>query len=271
MGAMPSEPVDAALAARQLLGDGFVHLSGGCESRERAWKAARDVFAAAAADDAIGAQMPALEVVGEFRLPPPGARRRAFQALHIDFGLPVSFCRPVDVSRFTALYIDQRRASAHAVTRLVALGALFAQRVWPDIETLMDRLSRCGEASNDVEGILGRLVEAADDSRSLPSSGLPGFLCGMEFASRDEERELLARHGLDLDPAERRVRLAPGHLLVFDNLAIAHGRDGVRDYEELDQLCVGYRELQPRLQKELMARMLNTFHVNGPPSLSAHA
>jgi hypothetical protein len=248
-------------SARDLLASGFVHVRGCHESKAAAWQAAREVFAAAALADPIGAQMPALEVVGEFSLPPPGARRRDFQALHIDFGLPVSFRQPVDVARFTALYIDPLRPPTSAMTRVVPLRSLLGQRAWSDRATVLGRVSRSGPTNGGqaVEGILARLVEAADDHATLPSTVDPGFLCGMEFASREEERSHFARHGVDLDAVEARVRLAPGELLLLDNLAAAHGRIGRREPEELQQLCVGYRALDPARQRTVLGRVLEAF------------
>src|SRR5919108_353881 len=118
-------------------------------------------FDDAARDDALAADMPPLSVVGQFTIPPPSARRRDFQALHLDFGLPV-VPGASDVARFTALYIDRDRARTTALTRIVRLRAVLQQRAWVEPARLLERLRRYGEANAPVEGILARLVEAAD-------------------------------------------------------------------------------------------------------------
>jgi len=110
-----------------------------------------------------------------------------------------------------------------------------------------------------VEGILARLVEAADGCSSLPSAADANFLCGMEFASLAEERAHFARHGLKLDAIEHRIWLKAGELLVLDNLITAHGRVGVRAPEELNQLCAGYRGLDVTSQQALLPRVLGAF------------
>lgn len=92
--------------ATELLERGFLHLSrrqgASYESQESAWKTARAVFAACATGDPIGLDMPDLEIVGEYIVPPPDAPTREFQTLHIDFGLPIRSQHPVDAARFTA-------------------------------------------------------------------------------------------------------------------------------------------------------------------------
>jgi hypothetical protein len=110
-----------------------------------------------------------------------------------------------------------------------------------------------------AEGILARLIEAADGCSSLPSTADANFLCGMEFASLAEERAHYRRHGLELDAIEHRVHVNPGELLVFDNLSSAHGRVGIRTPEELNQLCVGYRDLDVTRQQRLLHRVLDAF------------
>jgi hypothetical protein len=267
----PAPSVDASVLAARLVDEGFFHLRETHDRPEVAWGTARAVFAAAGPRDAIGSGMPALEVVGEFTLPPPGAPHRTFQALHIDFGLPVESAA-VDVARFTALYIDAGHPPTRARTRLVLLRRLLRQRAWADAATLVARLRDYGRAQQGdgdyVEGILGRLVEAADESPSLPSAGSDGFLCGMEFGSRAEERAHLLARGLELDGVEEQVRLAPGELLLFDNLATAHGRVGRRAPRELHQLCVGYAGLDRRGQRVLLPRVLGAFSASDRPALS---
>jgi alpha-ketoglutarate-dependent taurine dioxygenase len=54
------------------------------------------------------------------------------------------------------------------------------------------------------------------------------FLCGMEFDSLSAELAFFRRHGLDVEEVTIDVALRPGQLMVFDNLALAHGRRGCR-------------------------------------------
>jgi thioredoxin reductase (NADPH) len=264
----PSTGVDRAAAAAQLVGAGFVHLCVALETAELAWSCARAVFGEAARDDGFAVGMPPLGVVGQFTVPPVGARRRGFQALHFDFGLPVVPAGSRDVARFTALYVDRHRPQTTALTRIVSLRRLLGQRAWVDFELLVDRLRRYGEANAGgdvqdrdgyVEGICARIVEAADGSPTLPRCSDAGFLCGMEFESVGQEQDHLLARGLDLDAVEQRVLLGPGQLLLVDNLATAHGRLGVREPLELQQLCVGFRKLDVPEQSILLRRVLDAF------------
>ena len=264
--------VDLGVVAAEVLSAGFVRVSSPWDSVELAWSYARAVFQEAARRDAIAAGMPPLRVVGEFTVPARNTRQRDFQALHLDFGIPLAPDRPVDVARFTALYIDPDRASTSAVTRIVSLPSLLGQRAWVAPERLLQRLARYRDANaNDcaqtgaayVEGIFARLVEAADGSQTLPRSGDRGFLCGMEFNSVEQERDHFAARGLNLDAAEQHVRLSPGQLLLLDNLATAHGRLGARRPLELHQLCVGFPNLDVSKQEVLLKRVLHAFE---PPT-----
>lgn len=254
---------DPAACARELLERGFVYSRARHADKPDAWKYAGEVFAAATEGDPVGIDMPELDVVGEFTVPPAGALRRDFQTLHIDFGLPVVSCEALDVARFTALYVDSRHPATTAVTRVVSLRALLGQRGWPDSRRLLANLRRYGRTdrarASYVEGILARLVEAADDCSTLPSTAEASFLCGMEFASVAEERAHFTSHGLELDSVEHRIMLSPGELLLFDNLATAHGRVGTRRVEELQQLCVGYRGLDVTSQSTILNRVLDAF------------
>lgn len=204
-----------------------------------------------------------LEIVGEFTIPPVGALRRDFQTLHIDFGLRLEECEAVDVARFTALYADSRHPPTTAFTRVVPLRALLGQRQWPSRCALVARLRGYGDAgharSSYVEGILARLVEAADDCSALPSTADPGFFCVMESGSVADEQVHFARHGLRPDRVEQRIALGPGDVLLFDNLAIAHGRVGKRRSEELHQLCMGYRDVDAIGQRAVLDSVLDAF------------
>jgi hypothetical protein len=264
---------DAATLAARLVGDGFLHVRRAHGSAALAWETARAVFAATAPHDPLAFDMPDLEVVGEFTVPPAGAPRRDYQALHIDFGLPVESPRAVDVARFTALHVDAGHPPTSARTRLVPLRRLLSQRSWVDAGALVERLRRYGALQHGgeqyVEGILARLIEAADGSPSLPRSGRAGFLCGMEFASRADERAHAAERGLDVDRAEEQVHLRPGELLLFDNLATAHGRSGVRAPLELHQLCVGYPQLDVSRQRVLLRRVLDGAFAGGSRGAAA--
>jgi len=214
----------------------------------------------------------ALEVVGSFVLPPPDGREsRDFQTLHFDFGLPLDPASELDVGRFTALHIPFGFEGVSAVTRLVPLAPLLGQRVWPGRAELIDLVVAYGEthgawdgAEGYVEGSLARLVEAAAGSHLLPSvKAEPGFLCGMEFDSVLSEARFLEQRGLRVDAVEVEIALSPGELLVFDNLAVAHGRRGSRRPGELHQWVFGAKAVGLAEQRRIRDRVLAAFDGAG--------
>src|SRR3954463_850304 len=129
--------VDPSSSAAELLERGFVCLRGGAPAKRAAWAVAREVFDSAAPVGRSALDMPRLETVGEFTIPPVGAIRREYQTLHIDFGVPIDGCEALDVARFTALYVDSRQPSTTALTRVVPLRALLGQRRWPGRHALV--------------------------------------------------------------------------------------------------------------------------------------
>ncbi len=222
--------------------------------------------------------LPPLSLVGDFVLPPLEAgESREFQTLHFDFGLPLDPKIEQDVARFTALSVPVEAAPVRAVTRLVPLVALFGQRPWPPPGQLVERFVSYGRthgAWDDdrgyIEGSLARIVEAASGNRFplLPSVKIdPGFLCGLEFDSLSDETSFFASHGLRLHDIEIDVVLQPGELLLFDNLALAHGRRGTRRPGELRQRMFGH-SLQPAALKKLRDSFLIRFYAGQPIELA---
>jgi hypothetical protein len=258
----PADDDAVATAAATLVDRGLALVPGRWPDHASAWEIALQIAAAARDLDPLSAGLPDLEVVGKFTLPPPGVLQRDFQALHIDYGVPRLAGPPVAVARFTALYLDSALGSA-AATRIVPLRRLLSQRSWPASEVLAGRL--CDEAGDGdlVEGILARVIEAADQSEDLPDKDADGFLCGMEFLTLDEEQRYFARHGLSLAAAEKEIVLGSGQLLLFDNIAVGHGRRGRRNPGELHQLCIGFGSLDLIGQVALLNRFLSAFE-RGP-------
>lgn len=167
--------------------------------------------------------------------------------LHFDFGLPLNPVASTDLARYTALHIPASTQPSDAVTRLVPLRSLLGAIGWPDSEGLIVRFTAYGHshgawdgAAGYVEGSLARIVEAALGRPPMVPSVKddPVFLCGMEFATLGEELAFFARRGLPLAEVGLEVLLQPGDLLVFDNLALAHGRRGTRKPGELHQRII---------------------------------
>jgi hypothetical protein len=89
----------------------------------------------------------------------------------------------------------------------------------------------------------------------------------MEFATVAGELDFFKSLGLDVGAVEVEIHLRPGDLLVFDNLALAHGRRGSRRQGELHQRVYGHRLLCPAAQRALRDRFLAAFGERqlGPP------
>lgn len=241
---------------------GFVRVAGPFAARTEAWSAAQAIV------EEVSLEAP-VELIGDFVIAPMGGPpSRDFQTLHIDFGLPLLPVVPTDVARFTALYIGEERAPSNAVTRLVPLAALSTRHQWPAREELVRRFASYAHthgARDDhagyLEGSLARIVEAALGERSvLPSvKTQPDFLCGNEFGSLAAEVEFFAERDVDLASIQIDVRLRPGELLVFDNLALAHGRRGTRFPGELNQRVFGHPALAVEEQLRLRDQALEAF------------
>jgi hypothetical protein len=247
---------DLRSLAQQLCDHMYVVLPNRCARPQQAWAAAGLVIATAAAEDPLCRTLSPLHVVADYKLPVPGATQRDFQVLHIDFGVPLGIAAHVDVARYTVLYVDAARTASGAATRIVPLAGLATRRHWPPASVLAARL-RAREHDPDLaEGVLTRIVEAADESEQLPSKIGGSFLCGLEFDTLEAELNYLADHGLDLACVEHRVVLQPGETLVFDNLGCAHGRLGTRATEELHQRCVGFPSLGPQDQQRVLDHTL---------------
>ena len=210
-----------------------------------------------------------LSVIGDFVVPPlDGSETRDFQTLHLDFGLPLDPKIEQDVAFYTALFVPADVLCVQAETRLVPLNKLLGQRSWPPLSELIHNFCNYGRthgAWDDdrgyVEGSLARIVEAADSEHSpaLPSVKVePDFLCGMEFGSIPEEVEFFEARGLRLHEAELRIQLQPGDLMIFNNMAVAHGRRGTRQQGELRQRVYGQR-LHAEAQSQLRDGVLAAF------------
>jgi hypothetical protein len=258
---MPAQDEATAVLASVLIERGFTRVPGCWPDSSAAWQTALRIAACARDRDPLCSGLPALEVVGEFTVPPQGVVQRDFQALHIDYGVPKLGGPPVAATRFTALYLDPRAARSGSATRIVPLRLLLGQRSWPARAVISERL--CRDAGDDclVEGILARIIESADQSRDLPARDTDGFLCGLEFATLVEERRYFAGHGLRLLAAEEELVLSSGELLLFDNLLTAHGRRGRRHPGELHQLCIDFPSLDLPSQAKLLDRILAAFET----------
>lgn len=249
-------------AARMLGSVGFVRMFRPFAGLEDAWKAAQAIVNEASSG-------PSLAVIGDFVIPPLcGPPTRDFQTLHFDFGLPLIPVAPADVARFTALYVAADGPPSDAITRLVPIRALVARRRWSDPDELVRRVASYGhshgawdDAAGYIEGSLARIIEAAlGQPPVLPSVKThPDFLCGTEFTSLAGELEFFAQRDLHPESVEIEICLRPGELLVFDNIALAHGRRGSRQPGELDQRIFGHRALPVEEQLALRDRFLRAF------------
>ncbi len=254
-------------ATRAVLRDsGFVRIDGPFPTADEAFACASSTIGSRHSEE-----VDRLLIIGDYVLPPAdGPPTRDFQTLHFDFGLPLDPRVDQDVARYTALYVPGDKLNVSAQTRLVPLRALLAQRAWSTRPELIERLIAYGrthgawdDAQGYVEGSLARIVEAAAGSPpELPSVKTdPDFLCGLEFHNLHAELAFFARHGLCVEDVAIDIALQPGQLLIFNNLAVAHGRRGTRAPGELRQRVFGHKHLNPSVQRQLRDSVLSTFYA----------
>jgi hypothetical protein len=252
-------------AAADLESRGYAVVGGGFESSERAWRIAQDIIDRCCTE--VGSV--SCRVIGNFVIPPgDGPASRDFQTLHFDFGLPIDPKVTGAIARYTALHIADLGREVSAQTRLVPLAPLLAQRTWHARERLVSSMIAYGrthgawnDADGYVEGSLARIIEAAAGiSPALPSVKTDSaFLCGLEFDTLKAEVAFFSAQGLDLESVEHDIALPPGGLLIFDNLAVAHGRRGTRQPGELHQRVFGHEAVSPRAQRELRDQVISAF------------
>lgn len=186
-----------------------------------------------------------------------------FQCLHFDYGLPVLAYGEQPLYGVVALYktpCSERSPSQTRIVRLDALKKATSALGHGEVERrLREYVAEYGDgwrlpepANTGRISIFLRFVEAIFSQKkfaSLIESDSANFLIdatqeiGLQTSGIEAERLLLQGLGVDLRSGEERVCLEPGDMLLFDNLAVVHGRIGRRQPRELWQMLFGLRSL----------------------------
>jgi hypothetical protein len=166
---------------QQLGQGGFAWIRDGLADAAEAFEVARALVDARRAADG----MAALRLVGDFVLPPPDSQKsRDFQTLHFDFGIPVDPQVDHDIGRYSGLYIPMGFGRVSAVTRLVPLARLLAQRAWTCESELLARLVGYGKThgawADDQGYVEGSLASPEREGRRwlLVWNGVRKHRCG---------------------------------------------------------------------------------------------
>ncbi len=186
-----------------------------------------------------------------------------FQCLHFDYGLPVLPWGQQALYGAVALYKPLGSEPSSSQTRIVHLSVL--KKATESLtrgevgRRLREYVSAHGDGWREPEpantgriSILLRFLDAIfgrqrfaslieSDSSNFLGDAIPGS--GLPTPGLEQERMLLGEFGIDLDSVEQRVCLAPGDMLLFDNIATIHGRVGRRQPRELWQMLFGLPNL----------------------------
>ena len=115
------------------------------------------------------------------------------------------------------------------------------------------------------------MIEAAAGVARLPSVKSTPASC-VEWSSITLAAELsfFERLGLDIAAVQVEVPLRPGDLLVFDNLALAHGRRGSRKPGELHQRSTGTGRSPRRLSAHFATASLRCSRASAGSAALGH-
>lgn len=184
-----------------------------------------------------------------------------FQALHYDMGMPFMASKPQPLYTISALYRPMDSApNPLAKTRLVFLPKLLHQFKMGNRKQIeqqllsyvrdhgdgwlkpkphnthrlaifarvLDAVSGQNRLSDKIDTMIGQCFDYDHDP-----DGLNGLA---------QEQAFFSALGLDLAKAEEHLVLAPGEMLVFDNMRCVHGRIGRRRQRELINFLYGVKE-----------------------------
>ncbi len=229
-------------------------------AKETCWQLINDM---SQADYLLQQHLPAkLEVLEYARIPPEGGEDSSFLGLHFDWGHPLFPRRPETLYLFLGLYFAPDQEPGTAITRVVPLAKLLAQRSWGSFDFVEQRLAayaRSHGSSWDWEEDSGhrvscfaRILDALNPEprltnfRTIPREKWYAVShAGHEFENAEDEEAFYASSGLLLKEVEERFVLQPGDLLVLNNLSTIHARLGARRPGELHQYLFGLRDVSP--------------------------
>ncbi len=187
----------------------------------------------------------------------PDATETDHLSLHFEMGLPLV---PVEDSsrifQLICLHIPSGSIASPVATRLLPITGLAKHTVHFVEQEIISYCHRSAASMGEFNS--GRLLCAAQIFDALCGFNELGYMSEhriSQWFNTDEdgkardglkaEQQFFSRCGIDLAAQEQRFVLAPGDLLIVDNLRVAHGRHGKRPAEELTQYLYGVADAHP--------------------------
>jgi len=216
-----------------------------------------------------------LQLLGHARIPAE-SEPSPFLALHFDRGHPLFPTRGETLYLYAGFYFPRHQRPGTAVTRIVPLRKLLAQRAWGEPGRIEQRLRAYAlshgsswdwdrDSGNRVS-CFARILDALGSAPKLTNfqeiqkdRWYSASRAGHEFESDIEEQDFYQSFGLRLEDVEAHVVLRPGDLLVIDNVNAIHGRIGRRLSGEIEHFLVGMRNAPPATCASLRGWLIEQF------------
>lgn len=199
-----------------------------------------------------------------------------FLALHFDRGHPLFPTRGETLYLYAGFYFPRHQRPGTAVTRIVPVRKLLAQRAWGELGRIEQRLRAYAlslgsswdwdrDSGNRVS-CFARILDALGSAPKLTNfreiqkdRWYRASRAGHEFERDIEEQNFYQSFGLRLEDVEAHVVLRPGDLLVIDNVNAIHGRIGRRLPGEIEHFLVGMRNAPPAACASLRGWLIKQF------------